>query len=85
MEQMDLLQKNCRLQCLDVQKEIECMMMMVNDLLMEHLELLKQDKMDHLDCLEREMRWLVVPVYHQLAARNIHQPLDQPRSPNPYR
>ena len=82
---MDFLQTIRRLQYLDVRKEIVRIMKLMNDLLMERLELLKQDKMDHLDHLEHELRWRVVPVYHQLAARNIHQPLDQPRSPNYYR
>ena len=44
---MDLFQMNRRLQCLDVRKEIESMMMLMNDLLMERLELLKQDKVNH--------------------------------------
>ena len=73
---MDLLQTIRRLQYLDVRKEIVCMMKLMNDLLMERLEPLKQNKMDHFECLEQELRWLVVPVYHHLAARNIHQPLD---------
>ena len=38
---MDLLQKNRRLQCLNVPMEVESMMMLMNNLLMERLELLK--------------------------------------------
>lgn len=40
-EQMNSLQKNCRLQCLDVLKEIEDLTMMVNNLQMEHLDQFK--------------------------------------------
>ena len=38
---MDLLQKNRRLECLNVLMDIESMMVMINDVLMERLELLK--------------------------------------------
>ena len=40
-EQMNSLQKNCRLQCLDVLKEIEDLTMMVSNLQMEHLDQFK--------------------------------------------
>ena len=63
---MDLLQMIRQLQYLDVRKEIVRMMELMNDLLKEHLEPLKMYKMDHFDRLEHELRWLVVPVYHQL-------------------
>ena len=39
--EMDLLQKNRRLQCLNVPMEVESMVMLMNNLQMERLELLK--------------------------------------------
>ena len=44
---MDLLQKNRRLQCLNVLMEIESMIVLMNELPMERPDLLKQDKMNH--------------------------------------
>ena len=44
---MDLLQKNRRMQCLNVVMEIESMIVLMNDLPMECLEPLKQDKKNH--------------------------------------
>lgn len=38
---MNSLQKNCRLQCLDVLKEIEDLTMMVKNFKMEHLDQFK--------------------------------------------
>lgn len=62
---MNSLQKNIQLQCLDVQKEIEDLTMMVYILQMEDLDQFKKTLIGHLSCTELEQWELVVSVCHQ--------------------